>query len=120
MRLLPINRVIPFSLFFLLTAGLLAQTSYVVITNKQSDEEIRGYWTPERIAEAKPAPMPSPELPFLPEAGTQGAAPSGPHVSTPGRPPSVEKLPLSERLAPPVHEQASSGPIPAAKGTSGL
>jgi V8-like Glu-specific endopeptidase len=120
MRLLPVSRVISFSLFFLLAAGLLAQTSYIVITNKQSDEEIRGFWTPERIADAKPAPMPSPELPFVPEAGTEGAAPSGPHVTTPGRPPSVLIPPSSEQVAPVQEQAAGAGPVPAAKGTSGL
>jgi hypothetical protein len=75
-------RFLPLSLLILLilavtpaTADTLVQTA----ANRLTDAQLDAYWTPERIAHAKPVPVP-------PVVSGEAPKPDGPALGVPGRP----------------------------------
>jgi hypothetical protein len=53
----------------------------------ETPDQVRDYWTPERMKNAKPKEMPTPK----PEAGKNQTPPSGQPGSTEGQPPSQKQ-----------------------------
>jgi V8-like Glu-specific endopeptidase len=95
--------------------------SFTVIRNTASPEEVRAFWTPERMASAQPEPMP--EVPIEKILENQALeenlpVPSGPRFWAPGQM-------VGEGTPPnPAQEEAAANfdpdSLPPAKGTRGL
>ena len=98
-----------------------AQGAPAVLVNSDEAGTI-AYWTPERLASAKPMPLPRPAVEVVPR--TEPEAPPLPQsqITLPGSPPTEKVVPDRELLYAPIPGELdqSEVPVPFAVGSAGL
>jgi V8-like Glu-specific endopeptidase len=94
-----------------------AQGAPTVIVNSDEAGTI-AYWTPERLASAKPIPLPMPSFEVVPR--TEPEAPPQSQITLPGSPPAEQVLPDRELLYAPIAGELDQPPVPFAVGSEGL